>query len=194
MWATTAFMLVCVIGSSATTAPCRSATMRSQTANTSVSRWLIRMTAMPCALQLADQVEHVLDLAHRQRRRRLVHDDELGVEGERARDRHRLLLPAGQLADDLGHRWQPRAELARSSPRPRARMRAAVDHADRSAEQLLRRLAAEEDVGRHVLHARERQVLVDHLDAERADLAGLAAVERRAVEADARRRPGGRRR
>src|SRR3954449_3574025 len=39
------------------------------------------------ALELADEVENVLDLAYRKSGGRLVHDDELGIEGQRAGDR-----------------------------------------------------------------------------------------------------------
>ena len=94
-------MLVKRVASSAITAPWRKTTMRSQTENTSVRRWLMRMTRDALRLQGADEVEHVLDLAHRERRGRLVHDDELRVEGQRAGDRDRLLLAAGQLAGHL---------------------------------------------------------------------------------------------
>ena len=52
------------------------------------------------------------------------------------------------------------------------------------AEQLLRRLAAEEDVARHVLLLGERQVLVDHLDAELAPRAGIELQDVAAVEGD----------
>ena len=50
MWATTAFMLVSRVASSAMTWPWRKTTMRSQTENTSVNRWLIKMTEMPSLL------------------------------------------------------------------------------------------------------------------------------------------------
>ena len=46
-------------------------------------------------LESPDEIEHMFDLPHGKRSGWLVHDDELGVEGERAGDRHRLLLAAG---------------------------------------------------------------------------------------------------
>jgi hypothetical protein len=52
----------------------------------------------------------VVDLAHGKRRRRLVHDHELGLEGQGARDRDRLLLPARQLADLIADRRDPRPQ------------------------------------------------------------------------------------
>ena len=75
--------------------------MRSATAKTSGMRWLISTTAMPCALQVADVVQHLGDLAHRDRRRRLVHQHELGVGEHGARDRHRLALAARHLLDEV---------------------------------------------------------------------------------------------
>ena len=59
-----------------------------------------------------------------------------------------------------------------------------VDKSRKKAEQLLRRLAAEEDVGGHVLLLGQRQVLVDHLDAELAPLAGIERQDVLAVEFD----------
>ena len=118
--------------------------------------------------QRADELEHVLDLAHRERRRRLVHDDELGVEGQGAGDRHRLLLAAGQQAGDLGHRFHPRAELGDHRLGFGAHA-LGVDQLE--AEHVARQLAAEEDVGGDVAHAGQREVLVDHLDARLADVA-----------------------
>ncbi len=61
-------------------------------------------------LEGADKVEHVLDLPHGERCGRLVHDDKLGIEGERAGDGDRLLLAAGELAGHLSDRGNARAE------------------------------------------------------------------------------------
>jgi hypothetical protein len=47
-------------------------------------------------LQPPDEVENALHLTHGECGRRLVHDDQLRVEGQRSRDRHRLLLAAGK--------------------------------------------------------------------------------------------------
>ena len=66
-------------------------------------------------------------------------------------------------------------------------MRLGVDQLD--AEQRARQLAAEEDVGGDVAHAGEREVLVDHLDAGRADVAGVLADERARRRSGSRRRP-----
>ena len=134
-------------------------------------------------LQPADQVEHALHLAHGKRRRRLVHDDQLRVEGQRTRDRHRLLLAARERADRAVDRRQMRAQPLDHLCRLAVHL-GLVDKAGNQAEQLLHRLAAEEDVGGHVLLLGQRQVLVDHLDAELAPLAGIERQDVLAVELD----------
>ena len=60
------------------------------------------------------------------------------------------------------------------------------------AEQLLGRLAAEEDVAGHVLLLGQRQVLIDHLDAELAPLAGIELQDVVAVEGRSSRNRRGR--
>ena len=47
-------------------------------------------------LELADQVADLRRLGRAERGRRLVHDQDAGVEVDRARDGHGLALPAGQ--------------------------------------------------------------------------------------------------
>ena len=56
-------------------------------------------------LQALDQVEHLADLLDGERRRRLVHDHDLGVEGGGAGDGDRLALAAGQFLDVLVDRF-----------------------------------------------------------------------------------------
>ena len=73
----------------------------------------------PVTLQFADQAQHELGVAHRQGRGRLVHDDELGVDGGGAGDGDRLLLAA---------RWTPPAppvppEVPRDHTRQPRRLR-----------------------------------------------------------------------
>ncbi len=132
-------------------------------------------------LQFADQIQHMLDFADGQRGGGLVHDDELGIEGEGTGDGNRLLLPSGQFADRVAHRWHARAELADHGLRLLLDARA-VDHADRHAEQALGGLSPQEDVGGDVLHSREGEVLIDHLDPALADLAWRMAADVGAVE------------
>ena len=101
---------------SATLRPRRSTMIRSATSKTSGMRWLISTTAMPCALQVADVVQHLGHLPHRDRRRRLVHQHDLGVGEHGARDRHRLPLAARHLPDEVarpGLGLQVPEELAR---------------------------------------------------------------------------------
>ena len=53
------------------------------------------------AVDLLDDVEHLLDIERRQAHRRLVHADQPRPGHQRAADRHHLLLAAGQRAGDL---------------------------------------------------------------------------------------------
>ncbi len=123
------------------------------------------ITADAVVLQRLDQVEHLADLLDGERRGRLVHDDELPVEGGGAGDGDRLALPAGQILGVLVDRFdvdlQPVEVLRRHLPRLLV-----VD--DGEPAELPAGLAAEIDVlvDRHV--PGEREVLVDHLDAELA--------------------------
>src|SRR5574337_926678 len=132
-------------------------------------------------LQGANEVEHVLALANRKCCGRLVHDDELGVEGERPGDGDRLLLAPRELAGDLQDGGNARAE-------PRHHLFGFAAHAFRidelHAQHAARQFPAEKDVRGDVAHAREREILIDHLDPGLADLARVLADERNAVEAD----------
>ena len=75
--------------------------------------------------QAADQVQHLGDLAHADRRRRLVHQHDLRVRQPRAGDRDRLALAAGHAAHQvarprlrlqLGEQLAGALEHARGSP------------------------------------------------------------------------------
>ena len=59
-------------------------------------------------LELLDQLADLRGFLRPERRRRLVHDQDAGVEMDRARDRHRLALAAGQRL----HRLLEAAEVA----------------------------------------------------------------------------------
>ena len=54
---------------------------------------------LPLALQLGDDRVELLHLLVGERRGRLVHDDDLGVDGERARDRDEVLARDGEVAE-----------------------------------------------------------------------------------------------
>ena len=56
---------------------------------------------MPCSLQLADEIEHLRHLAHRDRGRRLVHQHDVRVAEPRAGDSDRLPLAARHLTDHI---------------------------------------------------------------------------------------------
>ena len=136
--------------------------MRSATSKTSAMLWLISRTARPAAAQAADQLQHLPRLGHGQRRGRLVHDDEPGLELERPGDRHGLALAARERAHlgldvrDVG------VEIAQELLHLLAH-RAAAQEGD--AQHPAGALAAEKDVldDREVL--RQRQLLVDRGDA-----------------------------
>ena len=76
-------------------APCSGRRSR----NTSSSRWVTKMIARPCALQVADDAEELVDLGPAQRRGRLVHDDQPRLHRQRAGDLDHLLLGDRQVAD-----------------------------------------------------------------------------------------------
>ena len=130
----------------------------------------------PLLPHLADELQHALDLAHRQCRRRLVHDDELGIEGERPGNGDGLLLAAREHADRAVNRRNARPETFDHPQGVGIHFRL-VDKAWKNSEGPLHRFAAEENVGGDVLLLGQRQILVDHLDAA---LAALAPGERRA--------------
>ena len=125
---------------------------------------------------LADEIEHGVDLGDRQRRRRLVHDEDQRIERGGAADRDALALAAGEVFD-----LEPRARRcgcrAARACRPRPRASCALS---RSGTPRMRRsrLAAEQEIAGDVDRVAEREVLVDHLDP-------LGAAHRRAR----RRRP-----
>jgi hypothetical protein len=108
--------------------------------------------------QPVDESQHLAHLGHRQRRRRLVHDDQLGVDVERPRDRHALPLPAGERLDPDIEVRHVDIELAQELAGP-APHRTPVEEGH--ARHLANQLAAEEDVvgDRHL--PRQRQLLVD---------------------------------
>ena len=55
--------------------------------------------AHPLVAQLADDAEEFLDFRLGERRRRLIHDEHLGVEGERLGDLDHLLFGNGQVSN-----------------------------------------------------------------------------------------------
>ena len=111
--------------------------------------------------QLADQVQHLRHLAHRDGRRRLVHQHDLGLREHGARDRDRLPLAARHLLDEVARarlRLQFLEDLAGAPVHG-----GIVEDAERS--DAAAQLAAEEDIGRRGQIVAERQILVNDLDA-----------------------------
>ena len=137
--------------------------------------------------QPADEVEDLGDLAHRDRRGRLVHQHDLGLRQARAGDRHRLTLPARHAAHEVA-RPRLRFELAEE-------LAGALVHGAR-VEELERAeaaadLAAEEDVGGCRQIVAEREVLIDDLDAALAGLDRLVEMDRLVLEQDLAARSAG---
>ena len=83
-----------------TTAPSRRTVMVSASASTSPRKWETRMTVRPPRREAADDLVEPLDLGRRERGRRLVEDDQLGVAGQRPQDLDLLLLRQRQRPDD----------------------------------------------------------------------------------------------
>ena len=110
-------------------------------------------------LELSDEFADLRRLLRSERRRRLVHDQNAGVEQDRARDRHRLALAAGQRFDRLLEALEVRIEPAHDL----ARLGLHGDIVERAPA--CAQLAAEEQIGGGVDIVGERERLVDRLDA-----------------------------
>ena len=139
----------------------------------------MRMTLTPLALTLADEIEHSVDLGDRQGRRRLVHDEDQGIERHRASDRYALTLAAGKILD-----LEPRARHADAEMRQHlcgVRMHLALVH-DRHAKHALERLPAKQEVARDIDRVAERQVLINHLDPLTSRVGGGCETDFTAVE------------
>ncbi len=114
---------------------------------------------MPSRLELLDEFADLRRLGGAERRRRLVHDQNAGVEMDRAGDRDRLALAARE----RDHRLLEAAEIGIEPPHHLARLRLHRGVVERApaGEQF----AAEIEVRRRVDIVGERQRLVDRLDA-----------------------------
>ena len=111
------------------------------------------------SFELLQQVEHHRLHRHVERRGRLVENDEIGLERDRARDADARLLSAGQLMREAVEQIERQADLARQLLAARAQRIAALDVAqpqDRIGDGAHRGEARIEAVGR---------VLEHHLDA-----------------------------
>ena len=87
------------MSSVSTVRPSRMIVVVSAISAISLSLWEIMIDVMPCALQLAQQVEQVLGVVVVERGGRLVEDQQLDLLGQRLGDLDQLLLADAQLTD-----------------------------------------------------------------------------------------------
>ncbi len=114
---------------------------------------------LPLRLQEVDQIEQVLNFLVGQGCRRLVHDDDLGIDRKRARHRHQMLVGDGQVLQLGVGRDMAGADFRKK--RPGARIHSPpVDQAERGAGRM-----AEEDVFRNRQLVEENSFLVNRVDA-----------------------------
>ena len=92
-------MVSSAVGVVMTCRPSRKTVARSQSSNTSSSRWLTNRTATPRAAQRPDDREQPLDLVRRERRRGLVEDEDARLDRQRLGDLDQLLVGHRQAAD-----------------------------------------------------------------------------------------------
>ena len=101
--------------------PSRNTVARSHSSKTSSRRWLTNSTATPRSRSLADDREQPLDLVGRQRRRRLVEDQDPRLDRQRLGDLDQLLVGHRQAADRRPD-VEPDVELRRTASRARRRI------------------------------------------------------------------------
>ena len=110
-------------GASSTISPAYMIAMRSASSTSSERSCVMKSTAKPSSrLQLADLLQDLALHDHVERGRRLVHDHELGPQGERHRDHDALAHAAGQLvrvgAKPVGGRCRRARAARRRAPAP----------------------------------------------------------------------------
>ncbi len=129
-----------------------------------------------------DQVQHAARFPHAERRRRLVHDDDLAAPGDGARHRHALPLSAGEKPDRLAHRFKPDAQgcdvLRCFPPHRRLVQQPAIPPACAGD------LAPEKEVRLHIHMRHDGQVLVHRLDPQRAGFKGRGDAHLPPLEPD----------
>ena len=169
---------------SAKLAPWKSATTRSPDIEDVVHAAADQHYADALVLQPLDEVEHPCRLrSDRERRGRLVHDRRpWRIEGGGAGDGDRLALAARQLLDLLVDALHTDRAGTRDASRP-APGKPVIDRAERPMDRPRRASRPRKMFSAMFRFSGQRQVLVDHLDAEIARLArtartGWAALER----------------
>ena len=73
--------------------------MRSATASTSRSLWVMKTIDLPWSIEAADDAEELVDLARREHRGRLVEDEDVGVAEQRLQQLDALLLADREVLD-----------------------------------------------------------------------------------------------
>src|SRR5262245_24338160 len=136
-------------------------------------------------LDVEDELQHAARFANAERGRRLVHDDHAAAEGRGARHRDALPLSARQRLDRLADVLDgEQAELGEFLPRV-ALHAGAVELAQHCAgEARGAPLAPEKEIVGDAERGRERQVLVDRLDAGQPGVLRRAEVDRPALQPD----------
>ena len=183
----TSFSVVSAIARSPTLRPRFSTITRSPTSNMSFRRCEMMICDTRCRLQLEHRFQQTVGRGHRQVGGGFVENHDLRLEGNGPRDGHRLLTPARKAFDLLIDRVH--VDLQAIEDGPRVVMHAgAVDEDSEAA-----RPPAEEDVLADIEISAQREVLVDHFDAEIAALVRALEVDRLSVDQTSPS-PAGRRR
>ena len=132
--------------------------MRSATASTSRSLWVMKMIDLPWSTRLRTTLEELVDLARGEHGGGLVEDQDVGLPVERLDQLDALLLADREVADHgVGVDVEPVALAEARGSAARA--------ASRSRTEPLARLVAEHDVLGDGEHRDELEVLVHHADA-----------------------------
>ena len=133
--------------------------MRSATASTSRSLWVMKTIDLPWSIRLRTIAEEFVDLARREHGRGLVEDQDVGFAEQRLQELDALLLADREVLDlGVGVDAQP-VLLAQLANAPRA--------VSRSRTAPAAQLVAEHDVLGDGEHRDELEVLVHHADAVR---------------------------
>ena len=181
-------------GSSPTLRPRRMTTTRFAISITWSSACEITITALPSSRSLRIRSSTLSRLAHAERGRRLVEDDDVRRERRGAADGHRLALAARHQPDRIveprQRHLQPIEHLAGRFRHRRLRS----TRSDRRQPAGRRELAPGVEVVARLQVVEEREILVDGLDSERARIGRRVDRHRRAVHLDRAARRGGARR
>ena len=152
--------------------PLRSTEIRSAWFSASSSACEMKIIATPLRCSDLHQVEEMVGLLRRQRRGRLVEDDDARLVEHGARDLHHLPLGGGQRAGEL-RRVDLEVQPLQHLPGGAAHLAHRIEGA----------LATEHDVLRHGELRHQAGLLVDHRNAAQAGILGRREGDRLAVDA-----------